>query len=194
MFDGIAAPILYASGGQVNVQVPYEIAGSTSVMMKLQPPIKTAAASVEFGVVPSHPSVFLEAAEFASCNDVTTSSVPPVALNADGSVNSCSNPAASGTSVRVFLNGLGTAGGNPLTGAISTIAKALPISGTATLNAVTLSTMSEPVPLATSVGEINSVVVATIAIPQVGWPSLQVALTVNGMPVLDSVVIWVKSN
>jgi uncharacterized protein (TIGR03437 family) len=195
MFDGIAAPILYASGGQVNVQVPYEIAGSPSVMMKLQPPIKTAAASVEFGVVPSHPSVFLEAAEFVSCNDITTSSVPPVALNADGSVNSCSNPAAAETSVRVFLNGLGTtAGGNPVTGAISTIAKILPASGTATLSAVTLSTTSEPLSLASSVGEINSVVVATIAIPQVGWPSLQVALAVNGMPVLDSVVIWVKSN
>jgi hypothetical protein len=62
------------------------------------------------------------------------------------------------------------------------------------LSAVTLSATSEPVSLATSVGEINSVVVATIAIPQVGWPSLQVALMVNGVPVLDSVVVWLKSN
>jgi uncharacterized protein (TIGR03437 family) len=194
-FNGIAAPILYASSGQVNVQVPYEIAGSDTVTMKLQPPIKTAASSAEFASVPSRPSVFLEAAEFASCGSITTSVLPPVTLNADGSVNSCSNPAAAGTSVRVFLNGIGTAaGGNPMTGAISTVAKASTTSGTATLSAVTLSATSEPVSLATSVGEINSVVVATIAIPQVGWPSLQVALMVNGVPVLDSVVVWLKSN
>jgi uncharacterized protein (TIGR03437 family) len=190
-FDGVAAPILYASSIQLNVQVPYEIAGSASVTMKLQPPIKTAASSAEFAVVPSHPSVFLQAAEFAGCNDVTTSSLPPVALNTDGSLNSCSNPTAPRTNVRIFLNGLGTAGGNSVTGAISAVAKALPISGTATPSNMG---PSEPVSLATSLGQINSVIVATVAIPQGAGPLLEIAITVNGVPVVDPVVIWLKSN
>jgi hypothetical protein len=89
----------------------------------------------------------------------------------------------------VFLNGLGTAGGNPVTGAINTVATTLPISGTATPNGMVL---SEPVSLATSVGQIGSVIVATIAIPQGEGPLLEVGLMVNGVSVLDSVVIWLK--
>jgi len=76
-----------------------------------------------------------------------------------------------------------------MTGAISTVAKTLPISGTATPNGMA---PSEPVSLATSVGQIGSVIVATIAIPQGEGPLLEVALTVNGVSVLDSVLIWLK--
>ena len=187
-FNGTLAPLLYVSSGQINIQVPYVIAGSASVTMKLTPSVGEAS-SVAFAVVPSLPSVFLPAAVFATCGSTTASSLQPIALNADGSVNSCSNPAQPGTSVRVFLNGLGTAGGNPVTGAINTVATTLPISGTATPNGMVL---SEPVSLATSVGQIGSVIVATIAIPQGEGPLLEVGLMVNGVSVLDSVVIWLK--
>ena len=145
------------------------------------------ATSLKFAVVPSHPSVFLPAAAFATCGSTTTSSVQAITLNADGSLNSCSNPAQPGTSVRVFLNGLGTAGGNSVTGAINSVAEALAISGTAT-------PPSEPVSLATSVGQIGSVIVATVAIPEGAGPLLEISLTVNAVPVLDSVLIWLKSN
>jgi len=187
-FNGAPAPILYASSGQINIQVPYEIAGSAFVTMKLTPSVGDAS-SVGFAVVPSHPSVFLPEATFATCGSATTSSVQPIALDADGSVNSCSNPAQAGTSVRVFLNGLGAAAGNPVTGAINAVAKALPISGSATPNDMA---PGEPVSLATSAGQIGSVIVATIAIPQGVGSLLEVALTVNGVSVLDPVAIWLK--
>jgi len=34
-FDGIAAPILYAGGDQVNLQVPFEIDGRNEVTMQV---------------------------------------------------------------------------------------------------------------------------------------------------------------
>ena len=86
-FDGIPAPVLYASNSQINVLVPYEIADSEQ--MSLQ--ISTVAGSSSTGplqVVPANPGVF-------------------VVLNADGSVNSPSNLAAPASLVSIFGSGAG---------------------------------------------------------------------------------------
>src|SRR5207245_4428139 len=92
-FDGVAAPILFSSAGQVNVQVPYEIANRSNVRLEIQ----SSGASVcvrELGVVASQPGAFVSA-EFATCHQTVTNSLLPVAHNADGSHNRCENPAAS---------------------------------------------------------------------------------------------------
>ena len=116
-FNGVPAPILYASSGQVNVQVPYEVADLASVTMKIQ--YGTTSTAV-FSVVPSQPSAFVQAVSYAACNGEIRVSLLPVAVNADGSVSGCGNQAPRGTFVHAFLNGLGLAGGHPVTGAIST--------------------------------------------------------------------------
>jgi uncharacterized protein (TIGR03437 family) len=182
-FNDVAAPILYASSGQVNVQVPYEVADLASVTMKIQ--YGTASTAV-FSVVPSQPIAFVQAAGYATCGYEIRVSLLPVALNADGSVSGCGNQAPRGTLVTVFLNGLGLAGGHPVTGAISTTSEAPLVSATASFSA-------ERVAVTADAGAINGVWQAQIAIPLASsGPSLQFTLTVNGVAVRDSLVLWLK--
>jgi uncharacterized protein (TIGR03437 family) len=190
-FNGVPAPLLYASSGQVNVQVPYEVADLASVTMKIQN--GTATSTAVFSVVPSQPSAFVQAVRYASCYGEIRESLLPVASNADGSLTDCANKAQRGTFVNVFLNGLGLAGGHPRTGAISTTSDAPPIVGVAALNPLYPGFSTEPVPVTAIVDQINSVWQAKIAIPLASpGPSLQLALTVNGVAARDSLVLWLK--
>jgi uncharacterized protein (TIGR03437 family) len=119
MFNGVPAPILYSSASQVNVQVPYEIAGQSSVRLEMQGLHDAIPGARDFAAAASAPSAFVTGAEYAKCGTVVTNSLLAVALNADGSRNSCENPADAGSVVSLFVNGLGTAGANPATGVIS---------------------------------------------------------------------------
>lgn len=86
-FDSFAAPILYAQANQVNVQVPWEIAGQSST--KLQVSYNGApAASVTLPVEATLPGIFY-------------------IENSDGSMNSPANPARPGDFVAIY----GTGGG-----------------------------------------------------------------------------------
>jgi uncharacterized protein (TIGR03437 family) len=127
-FNGIAAPILYASAQQINVQVPYEIAGQTTVQMQVidkQIPLALSETRT-LGVVERQPSIFLTAAGsqssfpgYSVCGGMVVIGVAAVALNADGTLNDCTNPAVAGTTVTVFLNGLGPVAPALVTGGIS---------------------------------------------------------------------------
>jgi uncharacterized protein (TIGR03437 family) len=99
----VPAPILYASSGQVNVQVPYEVANLASVTMKIQYGMTTSTAV--FSVVPSQPSAFVQDVGYASCSGEIRESLLPVAVNADGSLSDCANRAARGTFVSVSSTG-----------------------------------------------------------------------------------------
>jgi uncharacterized protein (TIGR03437 family) len=86
-FNGFAAPLLYVQSGQINAQVPMELAGQ-------------AAASV----VVSYPGVSSNATPMA-----VASAVPGIfgIVNPNGSVNSASNPAHSGDIIALFGTGAG---------------------------------------------------------------------------------------
>jgi len=111
-FNGIPAPILYASDEQVNVQVPAQIAGQSSVQMEVTNTTTTVPLDETrtLAVVPQQPSVFLTdealAGTLSPCNGPDGTAPAAVALNADGSLNSASNPAAVGSRVTIFLNGV----------------------------------------------------------------------------------------
>jgi uncharacterized protein (TIGR03437 family) len=119
-FNGIQVQILYAADGQINLQVPMEIAGLTEVTMQVSNPFALPPVSESYilGVVARHPSVFLRAINFFGpifgeqlCNGATYYGAEGVATNPDGSLNTCSNPAPAGSTVNLYLNGLGM--GNP---------------------------------------------------------------------------------
>jgi uncharacterized protein (TIGR03437 family) len=63
-------------------------------------------------------------ADAATCGGQTFAGLLPLAINSDGSINSCSNPAAPGSTVTIFLNGLGVTTPSQATGAVdpSTVA------------------------------------------------------------------------
>ncbi len=95
-FDGIPAPLIYASATQISAIVPYGIdSGQTVVTV-------TAAngASLPFGmaVAPSAPGLFTAG---------SSGSGPLAALNADGTVNTADNPARAGDPVVLFGTGEG---------------------------------------------------------------------------------------
>lgn len=86
-FDSFSAPIIYAQANQINVQVPWEIAGQTSTQVRIVYN-GVEAGSVTVPVGDALPGVFY-------------------ITNADGSFNSASNPAHAGDLVSIF----GTGGG-----------------------------------------------------------------------------------
>jgi uncharacterized protein (TIGR03437 family) len=127
-FNGIAAPILYAFGQQINVQVPFGIAGASAVQMQVfnQQSTNPVSETQTLGVVERQPSIFLSQAAIASpfpdysaCGGETAYGQAALALNADGTVNDCTNPASVGSKVTVFLNGFGPATPALATGAIA---------------------------------------------------------------------------
>ncbi len=100
-FDGIAAPIFYAQDRQVNVQVPYAVAGNNATQLEVQ--YEGHAAHLTLAVVAAAPALF------------------PIATNQDGSPNSPAEPAARGTIVTVFGTGEGLTDGANQAGRVAEI-------------------------------------------------------------------------
>lgn len=117
-FDGQPAPILYASSTQINVQVPFQVEQNPSVVMQLTYNGAVLATRM-FAVAPQNPGVFVGSVlTNLTCGNTQFggSVLAALVLNEDGSVNSCANPARSGSLFTLFINGIGTAAGNRNTG------------------------------------------------------------------------------
>ena len=97
-FDGVPAPLLYGSSGQVNAVVPYSVAGKPTTQLQL-----------EYLGVLSDPVTLQVAATAPGVFSINGSGQGQGAiLNArDGSVNSASKPAARGDWVSIFATGAG---------------------------------------------------------------------------------------
>jgi uncharacterized protein (TIGR03437 family) len=96
-FNGTLAPIVYTGSGATSVQVPFEIAGSTTASVTMTVGSQVAA-PFTVQVAPTAPGVFTT--DFTGMNGA-------VALNADGTVNSATNPAARGSMITIFATGEG---------------------------------------------------------------------------------------
>jgi uncharacterized protein (TIGR03437 family) len=115
-FDGVAAPLLYVSSSQINVAVPSGVleqpgvglTNFTTMQLSLN---GTPALSRELALTPSNPSLFGDlSGTVSSCTVGSVTyygSFLDLAVNADGTVNSCSNPAKPGEAISLFVNGLG---------------------------------------------------------------------------------------
>ena len=87
LFDGTAAPLFYAQSGQINLQVPYGVSGSTQMEV-----VDNGASRVKL-VVPvaaSAPGIFAAAIQ-----------------NQDGSLNAAANPALQNSVVTLYATGEG---------------------------------------------------------------------------------------
>jgi uncharacterized protein (TIGR03437 family) len=113
--DGAAAPLLYTSRERINAQVPAELADRDVVQLR----VVTSGGEVlerPLRMVARAPSAFLDlekvdpARPGVSCRGASYSpAYPPIARNEDGSLNSCETPAAPGSVVTLYLNGVGLA-------------------------------------------------------------------------------------
>ena len=98
LFDGVPAPLLYSSAGQVAAVVPYTLDGKTGTQVQVRSG-SLLSDKVALPVTPVAPSIF----------SVNLSGTGPAAiLNQDGvTVNSTKAPAAKGTYVSIFATGEG---------------------------------------------------------------------------------------
>jgi uncharacterized protein (TIGR03437 family) len=98
VFDGHPAPLLYVGPAQVNLVVPYELAGQTHAQMTVeyqgQPVL-----SLGLAIVPSAPAIL--AADGSGIG-------PGAILNQDFTINSAINPADRGTVIQIFATGAGS--------------------------------------------------------------------------------------
>lgn len=105
---GISVPgrFYYASPSQINVQVPWELAGQSSAIVKV---IINYTYSAEYTLaLASYSPGFFAAAD----NGVTVAA----ALDANNKAVSAANPVARGQAVQLFLNGLGPVNNQPASG------------------------------------------------------------------------------
>jgi len=108
-FDGIPAPILYASPSQINVIVPYTIPGAAVTNVQVEY-LDAASAGISVPIAPSAPSIFTVAGNGAGQGAV---------LNQDNSVNGPENPAARGSVIQIFGTGEGMTVPAEVTGVIN---------------------------------------------------------------------------
>ncbi len=97
LFDGAAAPLLYAASNQINAIVPFSVSGENATQLTVTAQGQTIAAVVQ-SVAAAAPAVFTLD---------STGTGPGAILNADLSVNSPSNPATKGSFIVVFATGAG---------------------------------------------------------------------------------------
>ena len=95
-FDGVAAPLLYVSEGQINAIVPYGVAGKVSSVLRVT--AGTVNLSSTIGIGETSPALFT----------YDGSGVGQLAaLNENGTINSPANPAAPGSVVVLYGTGAG---------------------------------------------------------------------------------------
>lgn len=105
LFDGVAAPLLYAGPNQINAVVPASVYGRSSTAVQITTPTGTITGP-SLSVVASEPEVFVNPPP-----PWDRLAVNARALNQDGSANSDSNPAARGSVVTIWATGAGISNG-----------------------------------------------------------------------------------
>jgi hypothetical protein len=142
-------------------------------------------------VVQRQPSVFLspdallsDVPGFSYCGIAFSRAQHALALNADGTLNTCLNAAPPGSTATIFMNGLGPTQPLQTSGAIS------PGPPVAIVPAATgagiLSTTTLP-------GAISAVAQVQVQIPQTNTGLLEVVPMIAGIPAREPVVIWVTA-
>lgn len=100
--NGVAAPVLYSSSGQVNFQIPWETGtGSATVTVSVN---GLASTSVNITVQGAAPGLFVQGAH-------------AIVQNSDFSLNSSLNPAKVGSTIMAYLTGAGAVSNQPADGA-----------------------------------------------------------------------------
>jgi uncharacterized protein (TIGR03437 family) len=196
---GTAAPLMYISPHQLNVQAPFEIAGAQSAEIAVKSVDVGVNESRALPVVAASPIALLdtvtppESVSFGACtvSGLVYSGGPlPVAFNSDGARNSCRNPAKAGSIVSLILTGLGAIS-QQATGAITPdpgpplnlpiTAKSSGLSGTVTV------VSAEGVP-----GLISGVWKVDLQLAPNLTGAIPLSLTVDGAPVRDTnLTVWV---
>ena len=108
LFGSVAAPITYASAGQINAIVPYEMAGQSQATIEVQSQSGSASQTVQ--IANAAPGAY-------TLN--SGGSGQAAAFNQDHSINAPSNPAAKGSYVTIYFTGGGQTNPPGVTGSVT---------------------------------------------------------------------------
>jgi uncharacterized protein (TIGR03437 family) len=168
-FGGVPARFFFASSGQANIQIPWEVAGQTqsavTVTVGGQTSIPQAVA-----ITPFAPSIFSTNGEGTGQGSIQDASYRLV---------DASNPAAPNSAIVIYCTGLGAVTNTPPDGSP---ALGSPLSQTTTTPTVTIGGLNAPVafsglvPSLTGLYQVNAQVPATIAAD----PAAPVIITIGG--------------
>jgi endo-1,4-beta-xylanase len=168
LFDGVAAPLIYAAAGQVSAVVPYEVAGKTQTVVQY-----------EYNGVPS--------------NTVTVpvlSAAPGIfAVNASGSGSAVALGPESGGVIAILATGGGTISGGAVDGALAPGAGTQALSVTATIAGLNAPVIyAGPAP-----GLVNGVMQLNLTVPAGLAPGPQpVVLTIAGVSSQPNLTVTVQ--
>jgi uncharacterized protein (TIGR03118 family) len=178
--NGIAAPILYTNGSQTNIQIPYGVAGSTTASIVLTTGTQSAPA-ISIPVAPVSPGIFTT--DFSGVGRI-------VALNADGSLNSTTNPATRGTALWFFATGGGVTNPADKDGAAETDTSRVPVAPLSVTVGGAAATLGVNGSTPKDVSGVLQIMVTLPASIAAGPAS--VVLTVGGVATTQNTFVYVK--
>ncbi len=170
---GISVPLQFVSPGQINAQVPYEVAPGQQPLVVTSNGMST---QLQVTILPSAPGIFLVNGRGAI-------------LNQDSSLNSQQNPAVSGSVVQVFFTGQGSVSQPVVSGSPASLTTLSYTSATTTAtvgNEAATVTFSGLAPGLIGVGQAN------VQVPSLPTSDYPLVLTVNGVS-SNSVTMAVKT-
>lgn len=106
-FNGVRAPLYFVHASQINLQVPYEVAGAAMAEVAVRTS-QGAGATLRVAISSTSPDLF------------------GGVLNQDGSLNSAANPSSRGQAVVLFASGTGVTSPATMSGAVATVPLAPP--------------------------------------------------------------------
>jgi uncharacterized protein (TIGR03437 family) len=166
-FNGVPAPLLYASGYVVSAIVPFEIAGSNQTAVQVSAGGSNSSLQT-FAVAASAPGIFT--------NDSSGSGQASV-LNQDFSLNSATNPAAPGSVIVVYATGGGQTNPAVATGATSSAAQS-----TASVSATIGGQPARVEYAGQAPGEVAGAMQVNLQVPSGVTGDVPVVLTIGGVP------------
>ena len=173
---GVLAPLLYASPGQINFQVPSSLkSGEVNVVVNGP---GGASASFSFDVTAEAPAIY----QYGTNRSV--------AQNADGTLNSSTAPAAAGSVITVYLTGQGTVS-NPVTD--GTAAPLSPLSTATATATATIGLLNAPVQFLGLTPEFAGLAQANIQVPALATGDYPLVIAVGGY-ISASVVVSVSGS
>ena len=189
LFDRVPAPILYVSPAQINVIVPYEVAGKEYSVVEVEAPPLSGVAPVTFGRSPPQ-AVPVAAATPALFTLSSAGAGQVAALNQDNTFNGPQAPAAVGSILQLFATGEGMLLPAPETGAFAgdtTARPLLPV--TVTIGGVPATVQyAGPSP-----GSVFGVLQVNVAVPPVGQgAAVPVVLTVGDSRSPDGATVAIR--
>jgi len=177
LFNDMAVPLSFAASGQINLQIPWEVAGETeiSVVVDVNGVMSD---PLVVQLAPTDPGIF-------TANSAGTGQGR--IINQDSSQNSAQNPAAPGSIVQILCTGLGAVTNQPASGAATPPAPAALTIETPTVTidglpaAVSLSgLLPGSSPVTAGFGNVGTYQVK-VTVPNAPGGSVDVVLTIGGV-------------